>query len=223
MCGRFTLTTPADVLAEVFELAETPPLSPRYNIAPTQAVAAVRAEAGARRCDLLHWGLIPFWADDPAIGNRMINARADGVASKPSFRAAFKKRRCLVLADGFYEWQKVPGSRQKQPFYIHLRDHHPFAFAGLWEHWEGGDGSAVDSCTIITTNPNELMEPIHDRMPVILPASSYDTWLDPDCQNAPALNQLLLPFPAKEMQAYPISKKVNKPTYDAPDCIEPTE
>ena len=221
MCGRFTLTTPADVLAEVYQIEDRPPLTPRFNIAPTQPVAAVRADGGGRRCDMLSWGLVPFWADDAAIGHRLINARADGVAAKPSFRAAFKKRRCLVLADGFYEWQKIPGSKQKQPFYIRLRDHRPFAFAGLWEHWEGKDGSAVDSCTIITTDPNELIKPIHDRMPVILAPEVHGAWIDPENQNPAALRQLLLPYPAGEMEAYAIGTKVNRPAYDAPDCIDP--
>lgn len=221
MCGRFTLTTPAEVVAEYFQLVENPPLEPRFNIAPTQPVAAVRLAEGERRCDMLHWGLVPFWADDPAFGNRLINARADGVASKPSFRTPFKKRRCLILADGFYEWQKVSGSKQKQPFYIRLRGHRPFAFAGLWEHWEGKDGSVIDSCTIITTDPNELMQPIHDRMPVILPADAHQEWIDPQNQDAAALHQMLLPFSAQEMEAFPVSTKVNRPTCDAPGCIEP--
>ena len=159
MCGRYTLRSNPKTVAEAFDLADIRALEPRYNIAPTQDVAAIRWKDGKRHLIFLHWGLIPSWADDPSIGNRMINARADGVADKPSFRSAFKKRRCLVVADGFYEWKK--DGKSKQPFYVTLKSGKPFAFAGLYEHWRRGD-QVIDSCTIITTEPNELMADIHD-------------------------------------------------------------
>ncbi|HEY1598513.1 MAG TPA: SOS response-associated peptidase [Pirellulales bacterium] len=173
MCGRFTLRTPAHAVADAFGLISTPDLQLRFNIAPTQLVAAVRfdPQQGGRQLTRLRWGLIPSWAADPSIGSRMINARADTVATKPAFRSAFKRRRCLVLADGFYEWKKVGSA--KQPFFMRLKDDRPFAFAGLAEHWHR-DGQTIDSCSIITTESNSLMAEIHDRMPVILPPAEYD-------------------------------------------------
>ncbi len=221
MCGRFTLITPAEALAEQFQLFEIPSLVPRYNIAPTQPVAAVRRVPGdgQRELVLLRWGLVPFWAKDPGIGARMINARSETVAEKPAFRAAFRRRRCLVLADGFYEWRRL--ERGKQPFYVRLRDERPFAFAGLWEHWEGSDEAAIDSCTLMTTEPNDLIRPVHSRMPVILAPKDYDLWLDPGVQKADLLRPLLRPYPSEGMLAYPISTWVNKPKNDSPRCIEP--
>ena len=227
MCGRFTLTDPDQDLTVQFNLPEIPDLKPRYNIAPTQPVAAVRvaedaasADGGvARELVQLRWGLIPFWAKDPAIGARMINARSETAAEKPAFRAAFKRRRCLVIADGFYEWQKQNGG--KQPFFIHLEDGRPFAFAGLWEHWEGADGSVVESCTLLTTVPNDLLRPLHNRMPVILLPGDYELWLDPEVQQPDLLKPLLGPYLAGEMEAYPVSRWVNKPQNDDPRCIEP--
>ena len=221
MCGRFTLTDPDQDLAVQFNLPDIPALEPRYNIAPTQQVAAVRvaAEGAVRELALLRWGLVPFWAKDPDIGARLINARAETVAEKPAFRDAFKRRRCLVVADGFYEWQKQEG--RKQPFYIRLREGRPFAFAGLWERWRGPDESIVESCTLLTTGPNELMEPLHNRMPVILRPQDYTLWLDPGVQRADLLQPLLVPYPAEEMHAYPVSRRVNSPDNDDPQCIEP--
>jgi len=221
MCGRFTLITPAEALAEQFQLFEIPSLAPRYNIAPTQPVAAVRRVPGdgQRELVLLRWGLVPFWAKDPGIGARMINARSETVAEKPAFRAAFRRRRCLVPADGFYEWRRL--ERGKQPFYVRLRDERPFAFAGLWEHWEGPDETAIDSCTLLTTEPNDLIRPVHSRMPVILSPKDYDLWLDPGVQKAELLQPLLRPYPSEGMLAYPISTWVNKPKNDSPRCIEP--
>lgn len=220
MCGRFTLITPAETIAEQFQLPEVSSLSPRYNIAPTQPVAAVRRSPGngGRELTMLHWGLIPFWAKDPKIGARMINARSETAAEKPAFRAAFRRRRCLVPADGFYEWQRL--ERGKQPFYIRRRDERPFAIAGLWEHWEGPDGT-VESCTLLTTGPNDLVRPLHNRMPVILHPQDYDLWLAPGVQEPELLQPLLRPYPAEEMLAYPISTWINKPENDAPRCIEP--
>jgi putative SOS response-associated peptidase YedK len=220
MCGRFTLITPAETIAEQFQLPEVPSLSPRYNIAPTQPVAAVRQspEKGGPELAMLHWGLIPFWAKDPKIGARMINGRSETVAEKPAFRAAFRRRRCLVPADGFYEWQRL--ERGKQPFYIRPRDDRPFAIAGLWEHWEG-PGGAVESCTLLTTEPNDLVRPLHNRMPVILHPQDYDLWLDPGVQEPALLQPLLRPSPPEEMLAYPISRWINKPANEGPRCIEP--
>lgn len=221
MCGRFTLITPAEALAEQFQLFEIPSLAPRYNIAPTQPVAVVRQVPGdgQRELVLLRWGLVPFWAKDPGIGARMINARSETVADKPAFRAAFRRRRCLVPADGFYEWQRL--ERGKQPFYVRLRDEKPFALAGLWEHWEGPDETTVNSCTLLTTEPNDLIRPVHSRMPVILAPKDYDLWLDPGVQKAELLRPLLRPYPSEGMLAYPVSTWVNKPKNDSPRCIEP--
>jgi putative SOS response-associated peptidase YedK len=221
MCGRFTLTDPDADLAVQFNLPEIPDMAPRYNIAPTQPVAAVRIGAGTetRELVLLRWGLIPFWAKDLKIGARMINARSETVAEKPAFRAAFRKRRCLVVADGFYEWQKQNGA--KQPFLIRLQDAQPFAFAGLWEHWKGPDDTVVESCTLLTTQPNALLKPIHNRMPVILHPRDYDLWLDPEVQEAGSLRQLFHPYPPDDMDAYPVSRWVNSPANDDPRCILP--
>jgi putative SOS response-associated peptidase YedK len=220
MCGRFTLSDPDADLAVQFNLPEIPDLKPRYNIAPTQPVAAVRvaADGANREMVMLHWGLVPFWAKDPAIGSRMINARSETVAEKPAFRAAFRRRRCLVVADGFYEWQKQNGG--KQPYYIRMRAAQPFAFAGLWEHWEG-DTDSIESCTLLTTEPNELVRPLHNRMPVIVRPDDYALWLDPDVQALERLQSLLGPYSSDEMDAYPVSRWVNRPHNDDPQCIEP--
>jgi putative SOS response-associated peptidase YedK len=220
MCGRYTLTTPMPVLAELFLFPEAAAPEPRYNIAPTQTVATVRAPSGIdkREFAFLRWGLVPSWADDPAIGNRLINARSDTAASKPSFRSAFKHRRCLVLPDGFYEWQKL-GSK-KQPHYFRLRDGKPFAFAGLWERWEKA-GAPVESCTILTTEANDVLWPVHERMPVILEPKDYDLWLDPSPQKPELLQALLRPYPPGEMTGFPVSLLVNNPRNNSSRCIEP--
>jgi putative SOS response-associated peptidase YedK len=225
MCGRFTLVTAEQDLAVQFNLPEVPALEPRYNIAPTQPVAAVRItpEADQRELVMLRWGLVPFWADDPKIGARMINARSETVAEKPAFRAAFRRRRCLVLADGFYEWQKQNGA--KQPYYIQMADRGAFAFAGLWELWkrkgDDDDEIVVESCTVLTTQPNALVRDVHNRMPVILKPEDYELWLDPQVQDADVLKPLLGVYPAEQMAAYPVSRWVNKPQHDDPACIEP--
>lgn len=221
MCGRFVLTTPDQGLAVQFNLPEVPDLKPRFNIAPTQPVAAVRAmrDGGDRELVMLHWGLVPFWAKDPAIGSRLINARSETASQKPSFRAAFRKRRCLVVADGFYEWQKVNGG--KQPYLIRLRDAGAFGFAGLWEFWKGADDEVVESCTILTTSPNDLVRDIHTRMPVIVQPGDYELWLDLGVERAEMLNRVLRPYPSDLMVAYPVSRRVNSPKNDDPACIEP--
>jgi putative SOS response-associated peptidase YedK len=220
MCGRFTLTASASAVKELFPLFDQAELEPRYNIAPTQAVLAVRRLPQAARPEIvpLRWGLIPHWADDAKIGYRMINARADTAASKPAFRSAFRQRRCLILADGFYEWQKT--GKTKQPYYIRMKDNKPFAFAGLWEHWDKGE-KPIDSCTILTTDANELMQPLHDRMPVILPPTVFEPWLDPAVQKPEAVQSLLEPFPSEGMTAIPISTYVNNVRNEGPACVAP--
>lgn len=219
MCGRFTLRTPPKDLVEVFQLLHTLEMTPRYNIAPTQPVAVVRQGASCREMSFLRWGLVPSWAKDIKIGASLINARADTIATKPSFRTAFKRRRCLIPADGFYEWKKGEG-KTKQPFYIRLKKDYPFAFAGLWEHWEGPDNSTIDSCTIMTTDANETLRPLHDRMPVILHEEDYDRWLDPKTDPT-QLGELLKPYPPEEMTAFPISTFVNNARNESAQCIEP--
>ncbi len=220
MCGRFTLRTPTETIADLFQDLEIPELTPRYNIAPTQTVSADRMTEGEKQFVALQWGLIPFWANDKKIGNRMINARSESVRDKPAYRAAFKKRRCLILADGFYEWKKT--KQGKQPMYIHLKKHLPFCFAGLWEKNNKLD-EPIESCTVITTNANPLLSDIHDRMPVILPSQYYDLWLDPEFKDYDRLADLLQPYPGKDLMAEPVSTKVNKPVYDEPDCIKPVD
>lgn len=221
MCGRFTLTVTPEQLQTAFPGLQVPDtVAPRYNIAPTQPVAVI-ANNRPNHLDFFVWGLIPSWAKDPAIGSRMINARAETLAEKPAFRAALRRRRCLIPASGFYEWRADPGQKSKTPLYICLADGAPFAFAGLWENWNGPDGSSILSCTIITTGPNALMETIHNRMPVILPPAAYAQWLDPGEQPAEGLLPLLQPYPAEAMQAFPVSRLVNSPGNDSPQCILP--
>lgn len=221
MCGRFTLIAPGETIADQFGLPEAPQIAPRYNIAPTQPIAAVRVSESSKQRELtyFHWGLIPRWAKEPSIGSRMINARSETAAEKPSFRAAFKYRRCLVPADGFYEWQKLNGT--KQPVRIQTKNGDPFAIAGLWEHWQGPDGSEIESCTLLTTTPNELLAQVHNRMPVILAPDDYDLWLDPGAQHPAEIQPLLKPYPADEMTFYPVSTYVNNPRNEDPRCIEP--
>ena len=219
MCGRFTLKTDTKKLAEAFAEFEVPQELPaRYNIAPSQAVAVV-ANNGEHKVEFFQWGLIPSWAKDPKIGNQMINARAETLGEKPAFKAAYKRRRCLVLADGFYEWRKEEG-KTKTPMYAQLKSGEPFALAGLWEMWRSAEDTIL-SCTIITTDPNELMAEIHNRMPVILPPEAYKLWLDPAERTPDQLNGLLKPYPAELMTAYPVSKLVNSPQNDSPELIEP--
>lgn len=223
MCGRYTLTATADEILDTFSWLVLPndpaALTPRFNIAPSQPIAVV-PNTGENELDFFIWGLIPFWAKDPKIGNRMINARGETLAEKPSFKAAYKYRRCLILTSGFYEWKKEPGSTVKVPHYIRLKSGEPFAFAGLWERWNAPDGSEVLSSAIITTSPNELIAPIHNRMPVILPPENHQEWLTPGEKSPVELNPLLKAYPADEMQAYPVSTFVNSPANDSPQCIQ---
>jgi len=194
--------------------------APRYNIAPSQQVLTVLG-AEERRGGFLRWGLIPSWAKDPSMGDRMINARAETVAEKPSFRRALQKRRCLVLADGFYEWRKE--GKKKTPLYITLKSRAPFGFAGLWETWKSAEGAPIHSCTIITTTPNALMESIHNRMPVILPREAEAAWLDRSLEDPARLLPFLVPYSAENMDAYAVSSAVNSPRNDSPSCIEPMD
>ena len=220
MCGRYTLSTPVGRLTEEFHISgPLPDLSSSYNVAPNVEVAAILVGgAGERRLELLRWGLIPAWADDPAIGSRMINARSETAAEKPSFRRAFKERRCLIPADGFYEWQKTNGG--KQPYHLRMRDGRPFAFAGLWESWKGDGEGEIRSCTILTTDANDLVGEVHHRMPAILPPETYDLWLDPTVREAEQLLSLLIPYPPEDMEAYPVSRRVNNPSNNEPSCVE---
>ncbi len=221
MCGRFVFLSPAESVTRLFGAPVGEDPEPRYNIAPTQDAPVVRATPDGREFVPLRWGLVPFWAKDPKIGNRMINARGETVASKPAFRQAFRKRRCLVLADGFYEWQRIPGG--KQPWFIAQADREPFAMAGLWESWRSGeDADPLETCTIITTDANEMMRPLHDRMPVILDAANAAAWLDL-AAGPEALQALLVPAPDGVLHAVPVSRRVNSPANDGPELIEPVE
>jgi len=223
MCGRFTLTIDPFALQEAFPWAIVPDDLPvRYNIAPSQPVAVI-PNTGDNIVTMYKWGLIPSWSKDPSIGDRMINARAESLDEKPSFRNAYKRRRCLILSDGFYEWKQNPDLKTKQPMYIRLKDGKPFAFAGLWEVWNAPDGSEIRSCTVITTQPNSLLEAIHNRMPVILPSSAYNKWLAKEDQQPTQLNGLLVPYPASEMIAFPVSKMVNRPELDTPELVKPID
>jgi putative SOS response-associated peptidase YedK len=224
MCGRYTLSAPGQEVALLFGFSEVPDLPPRYNLAPTQEAAVVRvlAPGEPRRLDRLRWGLIPYWAKEAAIGNRLINARAETAAEKPAYKWSFKKKRCLVPADGFYEWRKE--GKAKQPYWIHRKDGKPFAFAGLWSTWkdpERPDSEPVETFTILTTDPNPVVAPLHDRMPLVLPREHYDLWLDPAVQTPERLTPLLAPPPGEDWQAFPVSRGVNSPHHDEPDCIEP--
>jgi len=218
MCGRFTVRSNANVIAHEFGLSGLLDLIPHFNIAPTQLVAAVRSLDGPRELVMLRWGLVPPWASELSIGSRMINARSETVSTKPSFKKSFQSRRCLVIADGFYEWQKMDD--KKQPFFIRLKSDQPFGFAGLWER-NDKTGQPVETCTIITTTANEMMAPLHDRMPVIIPPEQYGLWLDPEAHDVTQLERLLQPFLSDEMMAYPVSTLVNSPKNDLAECVEP--
>ncbi|HVX18074.1 MAG TPA: SOS response-associated peptidase [Acidimicrobiales bacterium] len=229
MCGRFVSAAPPDELAQYFsaQLVAERALEPSYNVAPTRDVYVVTSDGEARHLDAFHWGLVPPWAKDPSAGNRMINARAETLADKPVYRKAFAKRRCLIPATGFYEWKKIPGQRTKQPMFIERSDGEPLAFAGLWERWapKKADGSYDESArlrstTIITCAPNETMAPIHDRMPVILPATAWDRWLDPTFDDLEALGQFLVPAPPALLVVHPVSTQVNNVRNDGAELID---
>jgi putative SOS response-associated peptidase YedK len=218
MCGRFTQTQSVPKISQEFGVAQVScDLGPSYNIAPTQKVAVIITDS-VKQLVPVRWGLVPSWAKDISIGSKMINARAETITEKASYRNAFKKRRCLVVADGFYEWQNLGGT--KRPVYIRLKSGKPFGFAGLYEVWNSPEGEAITTCTIVTTEANEIMEPIHERMPVIIPKQDEDVWLDPATQDQGLLLKLLKPYPAEEMEAYPVSKRVNSPKNNTAACIE---
>jgi len=221
MCGRFTLTVnPAELQDAFGDFIFPAQFAPRYNIAPTQPVLVIPNDA-KNTADFFLWGLIPSWSKDPAIANKLINARGETVAEKPSFRGSFKYKRCLILADGFYEWKTEAGQKTKTPYFIHMKDRQPFAFAGLWDEWRA-DGNALRTCAIITTTPNELMSNLHSRMPVILDKENYADWLNPAPQSRENLIHLIQPFPADRMSAYPVSILVNIPGNDRSELIAPT-
>ncbi|MBI5876960.1 MAG: SOS response-associated peptidase [Chloroflexi bacterium] len=220
MCGRFTLYTNLEQLAMLFD-ADAPDIAlpPSYNIAPTQPAMTVVHRDDRNKLAAMRWGLIPVWAKDISIGSRMINARAETLGEKASFKRLFKSRRCLVVADGFFEWRKT--SEGKIPMHIRLKSHEPFGFAGLYDTWTSPDGLAITSCTIITTAANEFMLPIHDRMPAIIAARRRAEWLDPQNDKIEQLAALLAPYPAREMEAYPVSRLVNSPAHNSPEIITP--
>ena len=239
MCGRYTIRLLQPVV-DMFGVPLPDDFPPRFNVAPTEDVPVVRAgdEESRRqfRLDLMHWGLVPSWADDPSVGNRMINARAETAATKPAFRDAMKRRRCLIPADGFYEWKKLgdsdphsdpaaKGKRKaavrKQPYLFRMKGDKPFAFAGLWDTWRR-DGEKLESFTILTTSPNDLVGQVHDRMPVIVAPEDYARWLDPKC-NATDVQDLLRAYPAEAMEAIPVGRHVNSPANDDPRCVEKEE
>ena len=231
MCGRYVSATPPDELARYFG-AEPPgpeaPIGPSHNVAPTQAVYAVFESDGARRLDAFHWGLVPFWAKTPGIGSKMINARAETLASSNAYRRPFARRRCLIPADGFYEWTRPPGADRKQPVYVSRADGEPFAFAGLWEVWkdrdlpddEGEAAHGLYSCTIVTGEPNSKMAEFHHRMPVILPPSAWDAWLDRDNRDTGGLERLLVPAPSGLLRIRPVSRAVNSVRNNGPHLID---
>ena len=221
MCGRFTLAIDKSELEAEFEGVQMPATHvARYNIAPSQPILAI-TNAEPTVAGFLMWGLIPAWAKEPSIGSRLINARGETLAEKPAFRSSYKYKRCIILADGFYEWRAMPGTRLKVPHYIRLASARPFGLAGLWSEWRSADGSEVRTCSIVTTAPNALMAPIHNRMPVILPREARAAWLDPSPSAPNQLEHLLMPYPAEEMVAFPVSTRVNLPANDDPGCIRP--
>ncbi|HLI91239.1 MAG TPA: SOS response-associated peptidase [Ktedonobacteraceae bacterium] len=216
MCGRFTLTHDINTIAQVFHVAPSLQTTPRYNIAPSQNIVTVMSN-GEAHLELLRWGLIPSWAKEESVGNRMINARAETLAEKPSFKRLLRGRRCLVVADGFYEWKQEHGG--KTPMYITLQNQDVFAFAGLWDSWTSPDGEQIRTCTIITTEPNELLATIHNRMPAILSGDAREMWLDTELHDEHALLPLLAPYPASAMTARPVSRLVNDPRHDSAELI----
>lgn len=228
MCGRFVSASTAADVAAYFEAdaAEAPDLGHRYNVAPSREVYVIGARRDddgilVRRLRALRWGLVPFWAKDPTIGNRMINARAEGLLQKPAFRRAFERRRCIVPADGFYEWRSVPGERRKRPCYIYRRDGEPLAFAGLWEHWVGPEGDELRTCTIVTTEANATVAPLHDRMPVLLAPAAWERWLDPELHDVDELAPLLVPAPEGLLTWYEVSPEVGDVRNEGPHLLRP--
>ena len=222
MCGRYTLAVQLDLIADRFaSVAEFDKLAPRFNIAPGQLAPVVVASEEKRRLRMMKWGLIPSWAKDESIGYKMINARAETLAEKPSFRKALELRRCIIPADGFYEWRKEPDGKSKTPMRIVLKDRSIFGLAGLWERWKSPDGEEVLTYTIVTTTPNSLLESVHNRMPVILTREAEDLWLGTGARSAGAPAQVLKPYPTDQMEMFAVSRAVNNPRTDIPECVEP--
>ena len=228
MCGRYTVTSSGETIADLFDLTEVPHLSPRYNLAPTQEAPVVRVTApGApRSLALLRWGLVPYWAKEQGIGSRLINARAESAAEKPAYRTSLRKKRCLVVSDGFYEWKRE--GTAKQPYLIRRSDRRPFAFAGLWSSWRdpvavrsGERPAPLETFTILTTDANELIRPLHDRMPVVVGRGDFDLWLDPGVEDVSRLAPLLVPASPESWETLPVSRAVNSPAHEGPDLIEP--
>jgi putative SOS response-associated peptidase YedK len=221
MCGRFVVDIPASELAKIFKIVETETrLMARYNVAPTQQIGVIRSDSnGTRHLDLLKWGLIPSWSKDPHIGYKMINARSETADTKPSFKSALKHRRCIIPASGFYEWREESG--KKHPIYIKLKDNNLMLFAGIWDHWKAPEGNVIESCTMLTTETNDLIKPLHDRMPVILDTQNIDMWLDPQVSDPEQLKPLFRSFPSELMEMYQVSDLVNSPKNDNPSCIAP--
>lgn len=217
MCGRFSNRSSAEKIKKEFKVEEVPSIEVRYNIAPTQKILGISQESDEREAVLFKWGLVPSWAKDPSIGARLINARSETVHEKPAFRESFKRRRCILPADGYYEWQKTGG--RKQPYYFTLRAERPFGFAGLWDRWKSPEGEVLETCTILTTEANETAKAIHERMPVILSPSDYDLWLDEDLRKLELLTELFRPYPSGEMISYPVSTLVNNVRVDRADLI----
>jgi putative SOS response-associated peptidase YedK len=221
MCGRFTLTVSPEELQAAFPNFTIPgDLPPSYNIAPSQPIPVI-LNNGEEKLDFVTWGLIPFWTKPDKVGKfALINARSETAAEKASFKTPFRRRRCLILADGFFEWSKSSSGKSKTPYFITLKDQSPFAFAGLWDSWNSPEGDSIKTGCILTTSPNDLVKPIHDRMPVILPKDQYQTWLSPDEVKPEMIQPLMIPYPANEMQAYPVSTFVNSPKNNSPQCIQ---
>jgi putative SOS response-associated peptidase YedK len=220
MCGRFVLEKTPEQLMKVYRLSSSPDLPPRFNIAPSQQIAAVRQQNGGdRELTFLQWGLIPSWSKDPAIGYKMINARSETVHEKPSFKQAFLARRCIIPASGFYEWEKV--GKEKVPHYIHLRDGDVMSLAGLWERWKSPEGKELETCTILTTAANSLIKKVHDRMPVILHRAEFGIWLNRESDEINRLTELFHPYPSDQLEEYVVTKAVSSPSNDSSECIIP--
>ena len=218
MCGRFTLQLSPELLAEIFGLQEIPVYQSRFNIAPSQQIAVIRQDTeGRNRLDYLRWGLIPAWAKDMAVGNHMINAKSETVHEKPSFRSAIRYRRCIIPASSFFEWQHE--GKLARPYYVHLKDSLPMCFAGIWDRWKGPTGETIESCSILTTTSNKLIEPLHERMPVILHQDEYGLWLNRNIHDPEMLKQLYQPYPADMMGMWEVSTVVNSPRNDSEECI----
>ena len=223
MCGRYAFFSPSEAIAQLMDIEDAPEIEPRYNIAPSQYVPVVRlSREGQRSLGMLHWGLIPYWAKDKSIGYKMINARSETLTQKPAFREAFKRRRCLIPADGFYEWRTLAG--KKVPFFVTMKNGQPFAMAGLWERWrESEDAEPLDSCTIITTQPNELVSELHDRMPAIVPPEHFGPWLDREVRDTEALGELIETYRSDAMRVAAASTLVNNPANEGPELLEQSD